>query len=113
MTNPSKRRGDSAELEAARILEQHLGWTVRRKLGAGRADDTGDLYVTEHPEIVVQVKNWPSRTLASFHAARDDADEQARNNHSPFRFGMVRTRGGVWTCVTSVEAQAVWIREAL
>lgn len=113
MTNSAKNKGDRAELEAARILEHHLGWQVSRKLGAGRKEDTGDLYVHEHPDLVIQVKNWPSNTLGSFHAARDDADAQARNAGVPFRFGMVRTRGGVWTAVCSIEAAAVWIREAL
>ena len=43
MTSSSKRRGDRAELEIARILEDLLGYRIRRKLGAGRTDDTGDL----------------------------------------------------------------------
>ena len=43
MSHPSKRKGDKAELEAARILAEHLGLPIRRKLGAGRTDDEGDL----------------------------------------------------------------------
>ena len=43
MTNPQKRKGDAAELEVARLVADLTGYPVRRKLGAGRADDTGDL----------------------------------------------------------------------
>lgn len=42
MTSPSKRRGDQAERELAKILSDELGVRVRRKLGAGRRDDEGD-----------------------------------------------------------------------
>lgn len=43
MSNPLKRKGDAAELEAARIIHDLLGFPARRKLGAGRLDDTGDI----------------------------------------------------------------------
>jgi hypothetical protein len=43
MGNPSKRKGDQAEREAASLLSDLLGTVVRRKLGAGRLDDCGDL----------------------------------------------------------------------
>jgi len=42
VTNPANKKGDRAELEIAGILTDQLGIRVRRKLGAGRADDTGD-----------------------------------------------------------------------
>jgi hypothetical protein len=112
MTNPQKAKGDRSELEAARLLQNHLGWNVRRKLGAGRADDTGDLWVAEMPDLVIQVKNYRDVARA-VREARDGADAQAVNLESPLRFGMVRHPGGRWTCVASVEAMAVWIREAL
>ena len=38
MTNPSKAKGDRAELEIAGLLADQLGLPVRRKLGAGRSD---------------------------------------------------------------------------
>ena len=59
MTSPAKRKGDAAELEAAAILTDLLGYNVRRKLGAGRADDTGDM--DGIPLTVVQAAWWPSR----------------------------------------------------
>jgi hypothetical protein len=43
MANSSKSRGDRAERELAERLSALLGLRIRRKLGAGRADDTGDL----------------------------------------------------------------------
>ena len=43
MTNPQKAKGDAAEREIATMINALTGWPVRRKLGAGRADDTGDL----------------------------------------------------------------------
>ena len=43
MSNPQKAKGDAAEREVAALLSDLLGFTVRRKLGAGRKDDTGDL----------------------------------------------------------------------
>src|SRR5690606_27626946 len=56
MANPQKNKGDKAELEAARLLADLTGWPVRRKLGAGRADDTGDL--DNVPDTTVQVKDY-------------------------------------------------------
>lgn len=43
MTNPSKDKGDRAERELAALLTDQLGIPMRRKLGAGRTDDTGDI----------------------------------------------------------------------
>jgi hypothetical protein len=43
MANPAKRKGDKAELEVQGIIRDLLGIPARRKLGAGRADDMGDI----------------------------------------------------------------------
>ena len=43
MTHPSKRKGDSAELEVQAMLREELGVPARRALGAGRKDDCGDI----------------------------------------------------------------------
>ena len=56
MTNANKRKGDRAELEAAALLSELTGFTVRRKLGAGRAEDTGDIYGV--PDHAIQVADW-------------------------------------------------------
>ena len=56
MANPSKRKGDVKELEAAALLSSLTGFSVRRKLGAGRLDDTGD--IDGVPDTVIQVADW-------------------------------------------------------
>jgi len=43
MTGAQKRRGDAAERAGAALLAELTGLPVRRMLGAGRADDLGDL----------------------------------------------------------------------
>ena len=43
MTGAQKRRGDEAERAGAALLADLTGRPVRRLLGAGRADDMGDL----------------------------------------------------------------------
>ena len=43
MTSPAKRKGDAAELEVQELLRTLLGVPARRMLGAGRADDVGDI----------------------------------------------------------------------
>jgi len=63
MTNPQKAKGDRAELEAAALLTEALGLPVRRKLGAGRIDDTGDLDGV--PGQVVQVAIWADTAAAA------------------------------------------------
>lgn len=110
MSNPQKRKGDKAELEAARLLSDLLGYDVKRALGAGRAEDVGDLFGI--PETVVQVKNFKNIARAVTEA-RDGADEQARNAGVPFRTGMVRHPGGTWSMVMTPEAFCTLLREAL
>ena len=60
--NPQKNKGDRAELEAAALLHDLTGYPVRRKLGAGRLDDTGDL--DGIPETTIQVKDWADKVSA-------------------------------------------------
>ena len=43
MTSPPSSRGGAAEREAAQLIAELTGHPARRKLGAGRADDTGDI----------------------------------------------------------------------
>ena len=63
MPSPQKAKGDRAELEAAALLTEALGLPVRRKLGAGRSDDTGDLDGV--PGHVVQVASWKDTAAAA------------------------------------------------
>lgn len=108
MAHPSKVKGDKAELEAARILADHTGWPVRRKLGAGRQDDAGDLDGV--PETCVQVKSYRDVTRA-VRECLDELPAQQRNAGATFGMGMIRRRGG-WAVVMTIEQAATLLREA-
>lgn len=109
MANSQKRKGDSAELEAARLLTDLLGRPVRRKLGAGRADDTGDL--DGIPDTVVQVASWSDVRAAAVAKPRG-AEQQRQNANAKHAFTMVRFRGGVWRAVLTPEQIAALLLEA-
>ena len=76
MANSQKAKGDRAELEAAELLTDLLGTTVRRKLGAGRQDDTGDLDGV--PDHIVQVANCAD-TAAAARVKPREAEDQREN----------------------------------
>lgn len=111
MTNSQKRKGDAAELEAAAILTNLLGFRIQRKLGAGRAEDTGDLYGI--PDTVVQAAWWPSDTLRAFREKPVRCEDQRANAGAPFAFTMVRMVGGLWRAVLTPEQMAMYVRESL
>lgn len=110
MANPSKRKGDAAELEIARILTDLLGLPVRRKLGAGRADDTGDL--DGIPNTVVQVVN--RRDLWAAMRLKPPASEiQQANAGATFGCTAVRMVGGKWLFVLTPEQFSTYVRESM
>jgi hypothetical protein len=111
VTGSAKRKGDSAELEAAAMLSDLLGFGVRRQLGAGRADDVGDL--TGIPATVVQVANRPSDTLRAVREKPLEAEVQRGRAGATFAATMVRLRGGAWRVVLTPEQFATLLREAL
>jgi hypothetical protein len=104
MANPHKAKGDRAELEAAGILTDLLGVPVRRKLGAGRADDTGDLDGV--PGHVVQVADWKN-TAAAARIKPREAEQQRINGQADHAASLVRFRGGTWRVVLTLEQ---WVR---
>lgn len=111
MTSSAKAKGDSAEREAAAILCDLLGVPVRRKLGAGRADDQGDLDLGL--DVTVQVAWWPKRgVLRAVREKPVECEQQARNAGHALGFTMVRLHGGVWRAVLTPEQMATWVREA-
>lgn len=110
MANPQKRRGDAAELEAARIIHDLLGFPARRKLGAGRTDDTGD--IDGVPDHVIQVANWSDVRAAAVQKPRG-AEAQRQNAGATFAATFVRFRGGVWRVVLTPEQWATLVREAI
>jgi hypothetical protein len=107
MANPAKRKGDSAEREAAELLSQITGFPVRRKLGAGRQDDEGDL--DGIPNHAVQIANWAD-TAAAARIKPKGAQVQADNAGADFAATLVRFRGGTWRVVLTVEQWAAYLK---
>jgi len=107
MTNPQKQKGDRAELEAAALLTDLLGVPVRRKLGAGRIDDTGDLDGV--PGHVVQVASWAD-TAAAARVKPKEAEQQRINAQATHAATLVRFRGGTWRVVLSLEQWSRYIK---
>ena len=110
MINPAKAKGDRAELEVARMIADLTGWPVRRKLGAGRADDAGDL--DGIPDCTAQVKNFADITRA-IREAVDDLPTQRANAGTTHAVAFVRRPGGRWVAVMDVPTWCTWAREAL
>ena len=110
MTNPQKRKGDAGERELAHQLSALLGFTVRRKLGAGRIDDTGDL--DGLPDCTAQVKNY-SDVLRAIREGLPGLEVQQRNANSTHAVLFVRRRGGQWIAIQTVEQWATSFREGL
>ena len=100
MANRQKAKGDRAELEAADLLTLLLGVPVRRKLGAGRIDDTGDLDGV--PGHAIQVANWAD-TAAAARIKPPQAEQQRIHANQPFAATLVRFRGGNWRVVLTLE----------
>ncbi len=109
MTTPSKRKGDKAELEVARLIAELTGFPVRRKLGAGRSDDTGDL--DGIPQTTGQVKNYTDLLRAVREGVAECQVQQA-NARSTFGVTFVRRRGGGWLAVMTLDQWATYAREA-
>lgn len=109
MTSAQARKGASAELELAKLLSDQLGVRVRRKLGAGRSDDEGDLEGLDG--WTIEVKNFADVLLAIRRGLADLEREQA-NAGTPFGVLFVRRRGGQWLAVQSVEQWCAMWREA-
>ncbi len=109
MANSRKRKGDTAELEAARLINELTGHPARRKLGAGRLDDVGD--IDGVPDTVVQVVN----RLDVARALREKVpacELQQQRAAATFGCVFVRRRGGGFYVVMSPEQWATYAREA-
>jgi hypothetical protein len=112
VTGAAKRKGDSAEREAATLIADLLGVPVRRKLGAGRADDCGDLDGV--PETTIQVVSRSSGVVAVGVVAKPtEVAAQARHAGTPHAATFLRIRGGTWRVVLTPEQWAALWREAV
>lgn len=110
MTGAAKVKGDRAEREAAALIHDLTGWKTRRKLGAGRADDQGDIDIDGQP-IVVQVANWAD-ALRAIRQKPNQAEQQRINADATYAVSFIRLRGGLWRAVLTPEQWATYAREA-
>ena len=104
MSNKSKNKGDAAEREIAEILSRETGLEIRRKLGAGRQDDEGDLEGL--PNHVLQVANWADTARAAREKTKG-AEQQRENAKVDYAASLIRFRGGKWVVCLSIEQ---WLR---
>ena len=108
MSHPSKRKGDAAELEAAALLSDILGVAARRKLGAGRQDDQGD--IDGVPDTVIQVANYSDITRALREKLAECPTQQA-NAGATFGASMIRRPGGRWFfALTPEQFATLWLK---
>lgn len=109
MTSASGRKGSKAEREIAGILSDQLGVTVRRKLGAGRRDDEGDLEGL--PDVTIEVKNYADVARA-VRDGLDDAVKEQANAGTTHGVAFIRRPGGRWFAAMTVEQWCCLYREA-
>jgi hypothetical protein len=107
--HPAKRKGDKAELEVQGILRDLLGVPARRKLGAGRADDIGD--IDGVPDTTISVANWKD-TSACLRSKLPELEQQRERAGTTFAAMFLRRNGGGYVvCMTPEQFAALW-REA-
>jgi hypothetical protein len=111
VTGSSKRKGDAAEREAAQLIADLLGVPARRKLGAGRLDDQGDL--DGIPNTTVQVVSRGTDVVNVGIVRKPvEADHQAQVAGTTFTATFLRVRGGTWRVILTPTAWATLWREA-
>ena len=111
MTGAAKRKGDDAERECAALIHQLLGVPARRKLGAGRYDDIGD--IDGVPDTVIQVCSRTTDVVAVGVVRKPVEAEQERiHAGATWVATFLRVRGGTWRVVLTPEQWAGYWREA-
>lgn len=110
MANPSKRKGDRAELEVQGLLRDLLGCPARRKLGAGRKDDMGDIDGVD--DTVIQVANYTDISRA-IREKLPECELQQQRAGATFGATFVRRPGGRYVVVLTPEQFATFWREAV
>lgn len=104
MANPQKRRGDASEREVAAILSDQLGLNAKRALGAGRREDTGDIFGL--PDTVIQCAAYKDLARA-VNEKLPALERQMVNAGATHGAVFLRRRGGAYIVVTTPE---VWCR---
>lgn len=113
MANSAKSKGDRFELEAVKVLcALAETWSIpvvsnpQRMLGAGRAEDVGDVHVFGDVTIQVRAYAMSKLGLALLSSARDAVRQAANNPAADFAVGLVpiprtKTDGSVrWLAAT-------------
>jgi hypothetical protein len=99
VANPNKRKGDRAERELATTLSEMLNKPIRRMLGAGRKDDTGDL--DGIADTAIQVKHWNDITAAITQGITQLAQQQQHKN-ATHGVLFIKHRKHGWLAVTTL-----------
>lgn len=99
MANPQKDKGSKAEREVSAILNEELGLSTRRALGAGRKDDVGDIFGI--PNTIAQVANYASLDRA-VREKLPDVEVQMKNAGAEYGALWCRRRGGSFVVVLTV-----------
>ena len=110
MTNPAKNKGDKAEREVAALITDLLGIPCRRKLGAGRLDDIGD--IDGIPDTVIQVADWTDK-IRAIRTKIVGVERQRANDGATFAASFIRLHGGTYVVVMSPEQWATYQREVM
>jgi hypothetical protein len=109
MANPAKRKGDKAELEVQGIIRDLLGIPARRKLGAGRADDMGDIDGVD--STCIQVVSYTDIARAIREKVPECETQQERMG-ATFGATFVRRPGGSYVVVMTPAQWSTYWREA-
>lgn len=109
MSNPQKAKGDRAELGVQALIRDLLGWPARRKLGAGRLDDVGD--IDGAPDTVIQVAAWARLDKVLRLKPLECEIQQARAG-ATFGATFIKLPGGTFRVVLTPEQWATYARES-
>jgi hypothetical protein len=109
VTGAAKRKGDRAELEVQALLRDLLGVPARRKLGAGRSDDMGDMDGV--PDTCIAVANYKDIARALREKVDPCVTQQERAG-ATFGATFIRRPGGRYLVAMSPTQWAALWREA-
>jgi hypothetical protein len=100
MPNRNKAKGDRAERDIAHLLSELLNKPIRRKLGAGRADDTGDIDGLTDWTIQVKDRKDIARTIREGMQQLADQQKNAGTNNGVL---LIKQTGGTWLAIMTVQ----------
>ena len=99
-----------AEREVAAILNDELGLSCRRALGAGRKDDVGDIHGI--PQTIVQVANYVDLDRA-VREKLPSVEIQMKNAGAKYGSLWCRRRGGKYVVVLTPAQYLSLLRESI